>query len=198
MGFYRDPKVQGLTCTKEYLESLGLEYIPNAMYTNADLSNIKTLKDVDIIQDKNELKESINSMPSMMREMIIIIVFFAIVLGMVIIYNMSILSFTEKEYQFATLKVLGFDSKRIKKIFSLQNGIICVISIILGLPLGYYLTNYLFKVCLDENYDFGVHIEILTFIIAAVGTYLVSFIVSKFIGKKVDTIDMVSSLKANE
>ena len=198
VGYYRDPQVQGLTCTKGYLESLGLKYSPDAMYTNNDLSNVKTIKGVDIIQDKNELKNAINSMLSMMREMIVIIVFFAVILGMVIIYNMSILSFAEKEYQFATLKVLGFDSKRIKKIFSLQNGIICVISIILGLPLGYYLTNYLFKVCLDENYDFGVHIEILTFIIAAIGTYLVSFIVSKFIGKKVDTIDMVSSLKANE
>lgn len=47
-----------------------------------------------------------------MREMIIIIILFAIILGVVIIYNMSILSFTEKEYQFATLKVLGFDSKK--------------------------------------------------------------------------------------
>lgn len=198
VGYYRDPQVQGLTCTKEYLESLDLEYSPDAMYTNEDLSNIKTLKGVDIIQDKNELKNAINSMLSMMREMIIIIILFAVILGVVIIYNMSILSFTEKEYQFATLKVLGFDDKKIKKIFSLQNSIICVISIIFGLPLGYYLTSYLFKVCLDANYDFGVHIEIITYVIAAIGTYLVSIVVSKVLGKKVDTIDMVSSLKANE
>ena len=198
VGYYRDSQVHGLTCTKEYLESLDLEYSPDAMYTNEDLSNIKTLKGVDIIQDKNELKNAINSMLSMMREMIIIIILFAVILGVVIIYNMSILSLTEKEYQFATLKVLGFNDKKIKKIFSLQNSIICVISIIFGLPLGYYLTSYLFKVCLDANYDFGVHIEILTYVIAAIGTYLVSIVVSKVLGKKVDTIDMVSSLKANE
>lgn len=105
-----------------------------------------------------------------MREMIIIIILFAIILGVVIIYNMSILSFTEKEYQFATLKVLGFNDKKIKKIFSLQNSIICVISIILGLPLGYYLTSYLFEVCLYETYDFRVHIEIMTYVIAVIGT----------------------------
>ena len=104
----------------------------------------------------------------------------------------------KQKLQIGTLKVLGFSSKKIKKIFSLQNSIICVISIILGLPLGYYLTSYLFKVCLDANYDFGVHIEFTTFIIAAIGTYLVSLVVSRVLGKKVDTIDMVSSLKANE
>ena len=43
-----------------------------------------------------------------------------------------------------------------------------------------------------------VHIEIMTYVIAIIGTYLVSFVVSKTLGKKVDTIDMVSSLKANE
>ena len=32
---------------------------------------------------------------------------FAILLGAVIIYNMGILSYSEKQYQFATLKVLG-------------------------------------------------------------------------------------------
>lgn len=190
--------MQGLTATKEYIESLGITYKPDCLYTDKDLSKIKNLKDVEVIQNINELKEAINSMLSMMKKMIIIIVVFAVLLGVVIIYNMSILSFGEKEYQFATLKVLGFNNRRIEKIFSLQNSLICIVSIILGLPLGHSLTSYLFKACLDENFDFGVHIELWTYVIAAIGTYLVSLCVSKYLVKKVKNIDMVSSLKANE
>ena len=48
--------------------------------------------------------------------MISLIIFIAIILGSVIIYNLGILSYTEKQYQFATLKVLGFNDKKIKKI----------------------------------------------------------------------------------
>lgn len=198
VGFYKDPQVQGLTATKEYIESLGITYKPDCLYTDKDLSKIKNLKDVEVIQNINELKEAINNMLSMMKKMIIIIVVFAVLLGVVIIYNMSILSFGEKEYQFATLKVLGFNNRRIEKIFSLQNSLICIVSIILGLPLGHSLTSYLFKACLDENFDFGVHIELWTYVIAAIGTYLVSLCVSKYLVKKVKNIDMVSSLKANE
>lgn len=198
VGFYKDPQVQGLTATKEYIESLGITYKPDCLYTDKDLSKIKNLKDVEVIHNINELKEAINSMLSMMKKMIIIIVVFAVLLGVVIIYNMSILSFGEKEYQFATLKVLGFNNRRIEKIFSLQNSLICIVSIILGLPLGHSLTSYLFKACLDENFDFGVHIELWTYVIAAIGTYLVSLCVSKYLVKKVKNIDMVSSLKANE
>lgn len=198
VGFYKDPQVQGLTATKEYIESLGITYEPDCLYTNRDLSKIKNIKDVEVIQNINELKEAINNMLSMMKKMIIIIVVFAVLLGVVIIYNMSILSFGEKEYQFATLKVLGFNNRRIEKIFSLQNSWICIVSIILGLPLGHSLTSYLFKACLDENFDFEVHIELWTYVIAAIGTYLVSLCVSKYLAKKVKNIDMVSSLKANE
>lgn len=198
IGFYKDPQVQGLTATKEYIESLGITYEPDSIYANANLSKIKTISNVDIVQSRDELKDTISSMLSMMREMIIIIVIFAVLLGMVIIYNMSILSFSEKEYQFATLKVLGFNNKKIKKIFALQNNWICTASIIIGLPTGYILTSYLFKACLDENYDFGVHIELWTYIVATIGTYLVSYIVSKYLSKRINTIDMVSSLKQNE
>lgn len=198
IGYIRDPQVQGLTATKKYIESLGVKYKPNSIYTNKDLSNVKQIDKVNRIQNIDELKDAINSMLSMMRKMIIIIIFFAILLGMVIIYNMGILSYSEKEYQFATLKVLGFNSKKIKNIFTRQNSIICIISIIIGLPLGYFLTSYLFKVCLDENYDFGVYIKPITYVLAAFGTYLVSYVVSKMLAKKVNKIDMVSSLKANE
>ncbi len=198
IGFYKDPQVQGLTATKEYIESLGIKYSPDSIYTNKSIDKSKSIKDVEVVQNINELKDAITNMLSMMRTMIIIIISFAILLGVIIIYNMSILSFGEKEYQFATLKVLGFANKQIEKIFSLQNSWICIASIIIGLPVGYNLTSYLFKACLDDNYDFGVHIEVWTYILAAIGTYLVSYFVSKKLSKKINKIDMVSSLKANE
>lgn len=198
VGFYRDPQVQGMSASKKYLERIGIDYKPDSIYTNDDLSNVKTISNVDVIQNIDELKEAIGNMLSMMRKMIVIIIVFAVILGVIIIYNMSILSFSEKEYQFATLKVLGFSDKKIKKIFCKQNSIICIVSIIIGLPAGYNLTSYLFKACLDENYDFGVHIEWWTYVVAIIGTYLVSYLVSKFLARRVNSIDMVSSLKSNE
>ena len=198
VGFYKDPQVQGLTASKEYIESLGIKYTPDSVYTSMDLKNTKTIKNVDSLQNIDELKDAINSMLGMMRKMIIIIIVFAILLGIVIIYNMSVLSFSEKEYQFATLKVLGFSDNKIKKIFILQNKIISILSILIGLPSGYILTSYLFKACLDENYDFRVHIEPWTYILAFLITYIGSYLVSRYLSRKVNTIDMVSSLKANE
>lgn len=198
VGLTKDPQVQNLTMTKEYLESLDIDYKPDSLYTNTDLKGIKDIKNVSLVQDINELKNGLESMLSMMKSMIILIIVFAIGLGAIIIYNMGILSYSEKQYQFATLKVLGFSDKKIKKIFVQQNNWITVLSIIIGLPTGYYMTSWIFKSVIADNYDFSAYINLSTYLIAIVGTILVSIIVSRMLSKKVNKIDMVSSLKANE
>ena len=198
VGLTKDPQVQNLTMTKEYLESLDIDYKPDSLYTNTDLKGIKDIKNVSLVQDINELKNGLESMLSMMKSMIMLIIVFAIGLGAIIIYNMGILSYSEKQYQFATLKVLGFSDKKIRKIFVQQNNWITVLSIIIGLPTGYYMTSWIFKSVIADNYDFGAYINLSTYLIAIIGTILVSTIVSRMLSKKVNKIDMVSSLKANE
>ena len=167
-------------------------------YTNKDLKDTKEIRNVELIQDLNSLEEGMSNMLSIMKTMIVLIICIAIVLGAVIIYNMGVLSYTEKQYQFATLKVLGFKNKQIRKIFIKQNNIIAIISIILGLPAGYYLTDWLFKTAVEESYDFGANISLYSYIYAIVGTFLVSYIVSKVLSRKINSIDMVTSLKGNE
>ena len=198
VGLTKDPQVQNLTMTKEYLESLDIDYKPDSLYTNTDLKGIKDIKNVSLVQDINELKNSLESMLSMMKSMIMLIIVFAIGLGAIIIYNMGILSYSEKQYQFATLKVLGFSDKKIRKIFVQQNNWITVLSIIIGLPTGYYMTSWIYESVIADNYDLSAYINLSTYLIAIIGTILVSTIVSRMLSKKVNKIDMVSSLKANE
>lgn len=198
VGYNKDPQTQGLTATRAYIESLGLDYTPNTIYTNDDLSNKKDIVNVEIVQDKNGLKENISGMLEMMRTMIVIIIVVAVLLGVIIIYSMSILSYSEKQYQFSTLKVLGFEDSRIRRIFIKQNNWITIAAIILGLPLGRGLTSWLFKICIDEKFDIDTYISFVTYLLGAAGTFLVSFVVSALLGRKVNNIDMVSSLKSNE
>lgn len=198
VGFNKDPQNQNVTMTREYLESLGISYKPDSLYTNQDLSGVKEIKGVSIIQDIDSLKESMSNMLSMMRAMISLIILIAVLLGAIIIYNLGILSYSEKQEQFSTLKVLGFDNKKIKKIFIKQNNWIAIISIIIGLPLGYILADFLFKKAIAENYDFSAYIKPLTYLLSGIGTFMVSYLVSLFLSRKIKKIDMVSSLKGNE
>ena len=168
------------------------------MYTNVDLSKTKEIQGVSTIQTVENLKDGMNSMLGMMYSLIAVLIAISAILACVIIFNLGSLSFSEKEYQFATLKVLGFKYKQVKNIFIKQNLWISIVAIIIALPLGLYMTDYIFKNAIGDAYDFSAIISPFTFIISAVGTFVVAFIVNQFLGKKIKKLDMVTSLKANE
>lgn len=184
--------------SRKYYESLGLEYKADSLYTNYDLSDTKTIAGVETIQSISNLREGIESMLETTKTMVVILIVVSVILAYVIIYNLGILSFAEKQYQFATLKVLGFKDKQIKKIFVKQNIWLSIVGILAGLPLGYIMIDYIFKAALGENYDFPAMISVPSYLYAAIGSFVVALVVNKILSRKVKTIDMVSSLKGNE
>ena len=198
VGLNRDPQNQQLNMTRKYFESLGLTYKADVVYTDEDLSDTKTIDGVDTIQSIATLKQGMESMLETVQMMIVLLIVVSAILGFVIIYNLGILSFTEKQYQFATLKVLGFKDKQIKNIFVKQNLWLTVVGIILGLPLGFWMLDYIFKSALGDNYDFNAYINLISYLYATVGSLIVSIVVNKVLSRKVKKIDMVSSLKGNE
>ena len=198
VGVNRDPQAQQFNCTKKFFDTLNEEYKPDNIYTNEDLSNIKEIPGVNTIQTVNNLRDSMNSMLNMMYSLIALLIGVSVVLAVVIIYNLGIMSFSEKEYQFATLKVLGFKYKHIKEIFIKQNVWIGVFAVIIALPLGNFMTDYIFKNAIGDSYDFEAMIKPITFIFSGIGTFVVVYIVNQLLAKKIKKIDMVSSLKGNE
>ena len=198
IGLNRDPQAQQFNCTKSFFDTTKEEYKADSVYTNNDLSDIKEIAGVNTIQSIDKLEDGMNSMLSMMYSLIAVLIIVSIVLAIVIIYNLGILSFTEKEYQFATLKVLGFKYKQIKSIFIKQNIWIGIVSIILASPLGFFMTDYIFKNAIGDSYDFSAKINPITYIGASIGTFIVVYLVNQFLAKKIKKIDMVSCLKGNE
>lgn len=65
-------------------------------------------------------------------------------------------------------------------------------------PLGYLLAEYLFKVAIEEHCDFSTYITLRSYLISSIVTYITTYIVSLRFAKRINKIDMVSSLKSNE
>jgi putative ABC transport system permease protein len=197
---YRDPQSQQFSMTRAAFEGLGEDYICDTIYTNEDLSNL-TDADIDgvsTISSIESLKEQMNVMLEMISNMIILLITISAILGFIIIYNMGILALSEKMYQFATLKVLGFRFKKLAFIYTQQNLWLTIVGIILGLPLGYEFTDCMFKYAIGDNYDFFANIDLSAYLIAIIGTLIIMFVTSIALSRNLKKIDMVASLKANE
>ncbi len=197
---YRDPQSQQFSMTRVAFEGLGEDYVCDTIYTNDDLSDL-TDSDIDgvsTISSIESLKEQMNVMLEMISNMIVLLIAISAILGFIIIYNMGVLALSEKMYQFATLKVLGFKFYKLALIYTQQNLWLTLVGIILGLPLGYEFTDCMFKYAIGDNYDFFANIDISAYLIAIIGTLLIMFVTSIALSRNLKKIDMVASLKANE
>ena len=198
VGTYRDPQNQRFACTKGYLEKIGKEYRPDTIYSMEELDRSAVPDGAEVIQTKSGLETGVQSMLGRMTSVIYLFIGFAALLAVVILYNLGILSYSEKQYQFATLKVLGYRTKALRHIFNQQGRILALISILLGLPAGYWMISYIFEAALGDGYDFRAYIRPVSYVIAGIGIFLVSALVNDLMSRKIRSIDMVSSLKANE
>ena len=121
----------------------------------------------------------------------------AIVLGVVVLYNLGVMSYTERYREMATLKVVGFKDKKIAKLLIGQNMWVTVAGIVLGLPLAAGTLTYLVKELASE-YEMRVVMGPATFIVSILTTFGVSLLVSLMVARKNKKIDMVEALKGAE
>lgn len=195
----RDCVEQGIVITSENYESLQYTFMPSSFVTRASVPK-RLIDDDDNIMavvSLNDLKESLNSSLEMMNQMIILLVFCAVLLGVIVLYNLGILSFTEKTREVATLKVLGFKSGKIRNILQEQNVWITAVGILCGIPLGKLMMIGLCAT-LGEQMDLMPLYSFRTYLYTIGGTLAVSMLVNFMFSGKVKTINMVDALKGVE
>jgi putative ABC transport system permease protein len=199
-GIYRTPLSQGITMTKAVLEKYGYSFRPTAVVSGKDLSNEITDKQkygITKIRTKHEMIDSYNIMSETMNLMVYILMIAAVILAAVVIYNLGVLSFTERQRELATLKVIGFKTKKLRTLLLTQNIWLTTIGIIPGIPVGLWMLNYIFRF-LGEVFDFFIVVSFSSYVYSIVGTMLVSILLNRLFSKRVKEIDMVSSLKGIE
>ena len=192
---HADPISQGFIMSSDKLEDLDLNYTPSSIVTaehvDKNYSAIKSSTSMnDMISSWDELTES-------MWLLIYILIFFASILAVVVLYNLGLLSFTEIEREIATLKVLGFKTGALRKLLLTQNLWFTVIGFILGIPVGYYILKIMWESSGDSFYILP-SISITNLALTAVITFSLSILVNLLFSGKIKGLDMVESLKGNE
>ncbi len=121
----------------------------------------------------------------------------AILLGVVVLYNLGIMSYTERYREMATLKVVGFKDKKIGRLLIDQNMWLSLIGVVIGIPLGILTLDYLLKALAGE-YEMSLTVSAVTYIISVMLTFGMSLPVSLMVARKNKKIDMVEALKGAE
>ena len=188
---------ESIIITPAYAEALDLPYSISSIYTNTEKSEIPSQAAIASVQSKQAIVDSFDAFIQIMDLMIYILVLAAMVLGVVVLYNLGVMSYTERYRELATLKVVGFQDRRIGRLLIGQNLWITFAGLILGIPGGVLVLKYLLQALAGE-YEMKMAIHPRSFLIAVLLTLGVSLLVSVAVARKSRKIDMVAALKSAE
>lgn len=197
VGYFRSLVTESIIMTDTYAESVGVEYHIGSVYTDTDSDDIESSSMISGKQDKGTIMASYGTFMDIMNVMIAVLVIAAVVLGIVVLYNLGVMSYVERRRDLATLKLLGFRDKAIGKLLISQNIWLTVIGVLIGLPGGVGIL-YILITALVSEYELSLTLGVLTYSVSILLTFGVSLIVGWMVARKNKKIDMVEALKGAE
>ena len=197
LGYNRSVMTESVTMSDKLADKLGLDYTLSAIYTDKKISEIPSSGLIAGKQDKAQLMDTFNSFVDIMDSMVIILVVAAAVLGIVVLYNLGIMSYVERSRELATLKVLGFRNRAIGRLLISQNIWLTFIGVVIGLPAGVGVLQWLLTALAGE-YEMKLMLGPLTYCVSILLTFGVSLLVGFMVARKNKKIDMVEALKGAE
>jgi len=157
------------------------------------LQDVKNIRQIQSIQDmKDSLLEFIDMIVYSMGVMML----FGGILGFAIVYNITIISISERTTEFSSLRVMGFDKKEIYKLISRENSIMTLFGVILGMPLGYVMCLGIATSISTELYSIPVIINPSSYIITAIATIVFVGVAQLATIRKVHNLNFMDALKS--
>ena len=197
IGYNRAIMTESITMTDTLADKLGIDYHITAIYTDLTADEIPSSDLISGKQDQDQLMDTFDSFTQIMDSMVVILVIAAVILGIVVLYNLGLMSYVERSRELATLKVLGFRNRAIGRLLISQNIWLTVIGVLIGLPAGVGVLQWLLT-ALASEYELKLMLGPLTYGVSILLTFGVSLLVSLMVARKNRKIDMVEALKGAE
>ncbi|MCM1308011.1 MAG: ABC transporter permease [Butyrivibrio sp.] len=196
-GYLRSVLSETVVMTEKYADSVGISYHIGSVYTDLAAEEIGGSDLISAKQEKQVIMDTYDSFMDIMNVMVFVLVIAAVILGIVVLYNLGIMSYVERSRELATLKVLGFRDRKIGGLLIGQNIWLTVVGVVIGLPAGLGVLQLLIATLANE-YELRLSLGVTTYAVSILVSFGVSFAVSLMVARKNRRIDMVGALKSAE
>ena len=157
----------------------------------ANFNILSMMSKEDVLKEADNILSTISTMTDIVK-------IFAILLSIVVIYNLTSLNIAERSRDIATMKVLGFRYKEISKTLTYEIMLDVLIGSLIGVFVGYPLMVLVLVVNQTNLLTFIDPIQWYTYLLAFVIAFAVSLLVSLVLNLKSKKINMTASLKSIE
>ena len=167
--------------------------IENTQNQSARFMELSAVKGV--VQNTT-LYNQIDTIVKSLNKIMLVLIVLAVLLAIVILYNLTNINVAERIRELCTIKVLGFYDKETTMYIYRETIILSAIGIIVGWIIGIILHSYILTVVPPDEVMFNPIVWIGAYIIPLVSISVVSFVLKYYVNGKLKTVDMLEALKS--
>lgn len=183
---------------EKYEPNANLIILKNQSTENARVQASKFMKSDSVkgvVQNMtltNQIDTIVHSLNKVMQVLIIV----AILLAVVILYNLTNINIAERIRELSTIKVLGFYDKEVTMYIYRETILLSLIGILAGFGLGDVLYRYILTVVPPDEVMFNPALGTKAFVVPILLIVGITAILGYIMNRKLRKLDMLSSLKS--
>lgn len=127
-----------------------------------------------------------------------ILITFAVSIAFGVVYNTARVSLSERSWELATLRVLGFSRLEVFRVLAWELSFQTAPALLPGCALGFVFVVFLIRLMPVDGIRFPIIVSISSFALAVVVVLIAGLLSAWFIHRRIDRLDMVGVLKSRE
>ncbi|SJZ68708.1 putative ABC transport system permease protein [Pilibacter termitis] len=191
---------QGAYLTQETWEKANGVFTPSTLLVGKDKRYLQTIKEEMILSTINmsSQEENARGFVESLMSIFMMIIGFAVLLVVVVLYNLGSLNFVERMRDYATLSVLGFRRGELRNITMLENLGTTFIGWLLGIPLGIWFLNEYVRTFSTPRLEYTSYVSGYNLLFSTLIVVIFSMSTTLLISRRIQKLDMVEALKGVE
>ena len=177
-------------------------FVPTAIYlqnpSEICMQEIRDMEEVTSVETPEEQAENAMIFLNSISVIFALLMLIALALAFVICYNMGLINFAERTREYATLKVLGYHQREIRRLILNENVLITLLAVILSIAPGIGFTKVILDMAESESMRYVAHVTLRSVALSSVITCAFSMFIQGLLTRKVRSIVMVEALKSVE
>ena len=161
-------------------------------------AKIAAMEDVMTVSISQDIAEQVGAMLKALDLVVLTVVICAGLLAVIVLYNLTNISITERAREIATLKVLGFHARETAAYVFKENLFLSAMGSLLGLIGGVYLLQFVMSQIKIDMVWFRSRIDIPSCLLAFLLTMAAACLVDFLLYFKLEKINMAEALKSVE
>ncbi|RLY01654.1 ABC transporter permease [Streptococcus hillyeri] len=200
---------QYLYMTADYYESVtGKTYESNSYLVSLKNKSVKNInnvaadflamKEIAAVAQNTALRKTLHTVADSLQSVMIILITLSVLLGVVILYNLTNINVAERIRELSTIKVLGFHNREVTLYIYRETIVLSIIGIAMGLVSGRILHQVILDMIGSNQIMFQPKVAYYVYLIPVIAIIGILGILGWFVNHKLRKVDMLEALKSVE